>query len=107
MDKITKEFYWEIGNRIRDLRMAQNCSIERLAEKAGISVKYLYQIENGRVSFSTYILFKLCHALKVKSTIILAEDEADAGYTVLERLIGTFTQEEKAYIQKKLPDLLK
>lgn len=107
MTKIQKEFYWEIGNRIRNLRIAQNCSIEKLAEKAGISSKYLYQIENGRVSFSTIILDRLCRALKVESTVILAEEKTDTGYAILCRLMDTFTPEEKAYITKRLPDLLK
>lgn len=107
MKNNTREFYWEIGNRIRNLRISQNCSIEELAEKAGISTKYLYQIENGRASFSTIILYKLCHALNVESTVILSEEKADSGYVILCRLIDTFTPEEKAYIEKRLPDLLK
>lgn len=107
MDQNTKEFYWKIGNRIKDFRMAQNCSVEKLAEMAGISAKYLYQIENGRVSFATDILYRLCHALGVTSAMILAENQAETEGSLLCRLLEAFTEEEKAYVRMKLSEQLK
>ena len=39
--------YYEVGNRIRLLRERKRYTRENLAEKAGISSKFLYEIEIG------------------------------------------------------------
>lgn len=41
----------QIGKRIRELRKQQNSTREGLAEKAGISAKFLYEIETGKKDF--------------------------------------------------------
>ena len=46
----------QIGKRIRELRKQQNSTREGLAEKAGISAKFLYEIETGKKGFSIDIL---------------------------------------------------
>lgn len=102
MDKVTEELYWHIGNRIRDIRTKQNCTVEQLAEKSDISTKYLYQIENGRVGFSTLILCRICAALGVKADTILSADPVDMNQALLSEFIGNFTDEEKAYIRSLL-----
>lgn len=102
MDKITEDLYWDIGNRIRDIRVKRNCTVEQLAEKADISTKYLYQIENGRVGFSTLILCRICAALGVKADAILSPEPLDMKQDLLSEIMGSFTDEEKAYIRSML-----
>ena len=41
----------QIGERIRELREVQNYTREVFAEKAGISSKFLYEIETGKKGF--------------------------------------------------------
>jgi transcriptional regulator with XRE-family HTH domain len=41
-----------IGRRIRALRKLQGLTLKRLAERTGLSVPYLSQIENGRVDLN-------------------------------------------------------
>jgi len=42
-----KKIYHEAGTRIRALREEKHYSRERLSEMAGISPKFLYEVENG------------------------------------------------------------
>lgn len=99
MDKSTQNLYWNIGNRIRDLRIKQNFTVEQLAEKSEISTKYLYQIESGRVNFSTGILCRICNALEVSSTIILEEGQ--------DEITDEFTDKDKKYYKSILIELIK
>lgn len=54
-----------IGDNLRVLRAKVRISQEVLAEKAGISAKYLTQIENEKVNPSILIIFKLAKVLDV------------------------------------------
>ena len=48
MSSITKsEIYFAIGKRIKEFRIKNNITQEKLAEELGISVKYISRIENG------------------------------------------------------------
>lgn len=60
-----KELKKRIGDNLRILRAKLRISQEDLAEKAGISPKYLTQIENEKVNPSILILFKLAKVLNV------------------------------------------
>ena len=63
--------YYEVGNRIRLLRERKRYTRENLAEKAGISSKFLYEIEIGAKGFSADTLCKLAEALEVDTDYIL------------------------------------
>ena len=54
------------GIRIKELRMSRKMSQDQLAEKAGISSKYLSRIEMGQHFPSIDILTKLANALNVE-----------------------------------------
>ena len=99
MELVSREFYWDVGNRIREFRQDRRYSVEELSEKAGISTKYLYRIENGRVRFSTEILYRLASALGVPADSILMQDRKDVGSFVLAEVTGKFTEDEKEYIR--------
>lgn len=72
MNSNSKEFYCAVGSRIRSLRQKKKYKVEELAEMVGISLKYLYQIECGKVCFSTEILFKLASSLEVTTDFLLS-----------------------------------
>lgn len=54
------------GLRMKELRMVRKLSQEQLAEKAGISSKYMSRIETGQHFPSLDIIKKLANALHVE-----------------------------------------
>lgn len=102
MDSNSKDFYWKVGNRIRLFRQEKHYTVEELSEMAGISTKYMYQIENGKVSFSTEILYKISGSLGVSTDSILAENEMALESSIVAAVTGKFTLEEKNYIKKAI-----
>lgn len=71
MNRESMNFYWMVGNRIRDIRMGKSIRVDALATSSGISTKHLYQIENGKVAFSTEILYRLAKELEVSVDMLL------------------------------------
>lgn len=63
--------YVEVGNRIKNLRLDKGYSREKMAELAGISPKFLYEIEIKHAGFSTQTLRGITYALEVSSDYIL------------------------------------
>lgn len=59
-------------NRIRELRDERDMTIERLAEKAGLSVSYVSRLENGERNLSVKNLNLFAHALEIEPQEILA-----------------------------------
>ncbi len=63
--------YVKMGERISLTRVSRGYSREELADRAGISSKFLYEIENGKKGFSALILYDLCRALDVTTKYIM------------------------------------
>ncbi len=61
----------KIGKHIKDLRNGKNLSQQALAELAGMSYKYLGEIERGQVNLSVEILIKIAQALQVNAGDLL------------------------------------
>ncbi|MCD7826659.1 MAG: helix-turn-helix domain-containing protein [Clostridiaceae bacterium] len=96
------DFYYETGLRIRNFRQERNLSVEELSDMADISMKYLYQIENGNVCFSTKILQSIAKALDVSSDDIIMNEKPSVEHDILLKLTGVFTEEEKQYLRQML-----
>lgn len=69
------DVYKNAGERICLVRIARGYTRDALAELAGISAKFLYEIETGRKGFSAYVLYSICGALKVDCDYILNGNE--------------------------------
>lgn len=65
----------QIGKRIRELRELHNDTRESLAEKVGISAKFLYEIETGKKGFSIDILRRISESLAVSCDYIIFGEE--------------------------------
>lgn len=65
----------EIGERIRELRETQNDTREKLAEKANLSSKFLYEIETGKKGFSADTLCRISKVLSVSCDYIMYGEE--------------------------------
>lgn len=60
----SQAFLQELGQRIRARRLRRGLSQERLAQAAGLSPRFLSQIESGRGNISVVRLFGLARALE-------------------------------------------
>lgn len=57
-----------IGNKVKELRLQRNLTIEQLSEKSGINTKYLRKIEDGKaICITTKHLYHLKKALNLSS----------------------------------------
>jgi transcriptional regulator with XRE-family HTH domain len=61
------DFYVVIGHRIKQKRIDLHMTRDKLALTAGISDKFLYDIELGRKGMSAQTLYKLACALEVSA----------------------------------------
>lgn len=74
-------FRTECGKRIFQVRTRREYSRGELAVLAGISPKFLYEIERGKKGCSSYVMFCLADALSVSVDYLLdmgTEDFEDA-----------------------------
>ena len=65
------------GDRIRQLREAKHYTRDKLADKVGITSKFLYEIEKGRRNFSAINLVGLAQALSVSCDYIMLGEQGD------------------------------
>jgi transcriptional regulator with XRE-family HTH domain len=73
------ELLKKIGINIRELRKAQNLTQEQLAEKAGLSYKYLGEIERGEKNSGILNLFKIACGLSLSlRDIVYVENKTNA-----------------------------
>ena len=61
----------EAGIRIRQIRKTKGMTRDRLAEKAGISSKFLYELEQGKKRFSAEVLCSIAKVLDVSCDYIM------------------------------------
>ena len=59
------------GQKIRDLRIAQGLSQEKLAEMADVHRNYVGMIERGQKNVGLTSIVKLAHALSKKPSFLL------------------------------------
>ena len=64
-----------VGQRIKGMRLNRKMTREELAEEAGMSTSFLYEIETGKKSFSAYTLSNLAKALNVGADYILCGEQ--------------------------------
>lgn len=86
----------EIGARIRSLRKASGLSQQALAERAGVSYKYLGEIERGQVNLSVEILMKIAEALHVKAGEILDKAAGDEVSNRASYVLAELPEKERA-----------
>jgi len=71
MDSISKSDIDKIfGKILRDFRIKNKLTQEKLAEKLGISLKYISRIENGNNGIKTLTLINYCNILGITPNTI-------------------------------------
>lgn len=63
--------YYEIGQRIRKIRKANQLSQEQLAELVGISTTHMSHIETGNTKLSLQVFVDIANALSVQTDELL------------------------------------
>ena len=66
-----KALNMEVGERIRTMRETNRFTREQLAEKANISIQFLYDIENGAKSMTVPTIINIAAALRVSTDYLL------------------------------------
>lgn len=95
--------YKEAGERIMLTRSMRGYTRESLAELAGISSKFLYEIERGRKGFTAKVLYDICRVLKVNCDYILNGNESIAYNQRIISLLDLFDKGQT----EKLGNVLK
>ena len=62
------------GNRLRKIRKIRQITQEKLGEKAGVSYKYIGEIERGEVNPSLDVIVRLTQVLEVSPNELFALD---------------------------------
>ncbi|MDQ3068522.1 MAG: helix-turn-helix domain-containing protein [Acidobacteriota bacterium] len=65
----------KLGERTRRLRLDQGLTLRELAERSGVSLRFLLQIETGRANVSVRRLAELAASLGTSASALLAEEQ--------------------------------
>lgn len=100
MDKKTdNSMRLEIGKRIEHLRTYRKMSREYVANKAGISAKFLYEVEKGKKGISAEILLRIGQILSSSCDYILTGENSRNSVNTIE-VLGKFAPDQRKKIEK-------
>lgn len=71
-----------VAQHVRSARAARHWTIRELAERSGVSVRFLVQLESGRGNISVKRLADLARAFKIPTADLLNDDHPDAPRVV-------------------------
>jgi XRE family aerobic/anaerobic benzoate catabolism transcriptional regulator len=77
-----------LGERTRTLRLARRWTLRDLAERSGLSLRFLVQLEAGRSNISVKRLAELAAALDTTPAALLTDAAAEAGPPGIVSLLG-------------------
>lgn len=72
--------------RIRKAREDLGYTREQFAEKLGVSVSYLAEVERGRTGISVKMLVKMCEVLGLSADYILFGEERGSDARLIEKI---------------------
>lgn len=99
-----------LGKRIRELRKASGLSQDQAAELAGISGKYLGEVERGEVNATILVVAKLADALQVAPSDLLRFDHIASQDEIKNKIVEMIvncSDEERTIIYRVLVAILK
>ena len=98
--KERKEINIQIGRRIQKAREASKYTQEKLAERVGVSIQYISDLERGVVGTSIPTLIKICNTLCTSSDYILMGKNENKDISSVENRLQNLSQEEIDIIEK-------
>ena len=91
-----------IGQKIRENRIEKKLTQEYLAEKTGVNVSHISNIENNKVKVSLSLLVSICNALDITIDYLL-ENEYHSPSSVTEKeLFNTIKDMDKTKLKTLL-----
>lgn len=66
----------DLGRRVRAVRTDRGWTIRELAERSGVSLRFLVQLESGRANISVRRLWELAQALQLEAADLLSASAA-------------------------------
>ncbi|MEP7206651.1 MAG: helix-turn-helix transcriptional regulator [Casimicrobiaceae bacterium] len=81
-------FLAALGRRVRGARERRGISRKTLSQEAGVSERYLAQLETGDANASVLLLRNVARALHLGLTELLGEREASAEHRLIRRFLG-------------------
>ena len=100
-----KEFNKEVGLRIAKLRNKIGISQEVLSGLAGISAKFLHEIECGKKGMSAHTLFNIAKALNVSTDYLLSGEGNTDTSTRLNSMLSAFAPDDIIHIETILREI--
>jgi XRE family transcriptional regulator, regulator of sulfur utilization len=89
---MTKRTPPELGQALQSLRKSKSLTLDKLAQKSGVSKSMLSQIERGQTNPTFATLWSLTHALGVEISDVLEQSESTQNTPILiEHLEAHFT----------------
>jgi XRE family transcriptional regulator, aerobic/anaerobic benzoate catabolism transcriptional regulator len=80
---MSDELLLAAGRRVRESRLARRWTLRELAERSGVSSRFLVQIESGRGNLSVRRLADIASALELPPATLLADAPAPASPRVI------------------------
>ena len=93
----------EIGEKIRRLREKENITQNALANRAGVSPTYIYQLEQGLKSPTVEYLGYICAGLNISLAEFFAEEQSEKN--VAGRTTDALNEKQKRLIDEFLSSL--
>lgn len=94
-------FLATLGNKVRELRQQYSLSRKMLAESAGVSERYLAQLESGTGNASIILLRRLATALNVRVTYLLDSD-ISAERALVNRFVDSVPEQRLPEVMNRL-----
>lgn len=93
----------EIGEKIRRLREKENITQNALANRAGVSPTYIYQLEQGLKSPTVEYLGYICAGLNISLAEFFAEEQSKKN--VAGRTTDALNEKQKRLLDEFLSSL--
>ena len=93
----------EIGEKIRRLREKENITQNALANRAGVSPTYIYQLEQGLKSPTVEYLGYICAGLNISLAEFFAEEQSEKN--VAGRTTDALNENQKRLLDEFLSSL--
>ena len=97
--KNIEKYNIEVGNRIKQQRLAQNLTREQLAQLSGYSANFIQEIERGAPGLSSESMRAFAIALKVSSDSLLFGGVSESFEFLFDKL-NAVPQEKRKYVIK-------
>lgn len=84
-----------IGQRIREVRNDKHLTQEYLANKVGVNISHISNIETCKVKVSLTLLVQICNALDITLDYLLENEYHNPTSTIEKELLNTIKDMEK------------